>query len=189
MDASVNQEHRDPGGASQQVQLVQKLFIRHSPKLRAYLLPLAVDVGAVDDILHSAFLAATAKAAQYEQGTNFVAWARAIARLELLQFSRQRRRWPHLLSPEAIDSLSEDAPEVAVDDERLAAIRHCVEQLAPRSREAMDLRYSQSLPPSEVAQRMQLGLQSVHVMLSRARTAVQQCAERVLRRRGKGATE
>ena len=92
------------------------------------------------------------------------------------------------VEPEAIDLLSEDAPEVAVDDERLAAIRHCVEQLAPRSREAMDLRYSQSLPPSEVAGRMQLGLQSVHVMLSRARAAVQQCAERVLRR-GKGAAE
>lgn len=184
----MNKDLLDAGEAAQQVQLVQKLFIRHSAKLRAYLLPLAVDVSAVDDILHSAFLAATAKAAQYDQGTNFVAWARAIARLELLQFSRQRRRWPHLLSPEAIDALSEDAPEVAVDDERLAAIRHCVEQLAPRSREAMDLRYNQSLPPSQVAQRMQLGIQSVHVMLSRARAAVQQCAERVLRR-GKRATE
>jgi len=173
--------HSDVDPPAQQVQLVQKLFIRHSADLRVYLLPLVIDVNVVDDILHSAFLAVTAKAADFHDGTNFVAWARAVVRLELLQFSRQRRRAPQLLSPETIDSLSAEAPLISVDDERLAAIRQCVERLAPRARQAMDLRYSQALPPSEVARRMRLAVASVHVMLSRARTAVQACAERVLR--------
>jgi len=176
------QDKDRPSATPEQVALVQKLFIKHSPEVRGYLLVFASDPNDVDDLLHSAFLCVVAKAADFRPGTSFVAWARAIARIEMLRLASDRRRSPQLLSPEAIDLLSDDVPLFAEDQEVQQALVHCLERLAPRARQAIDLRYQQALLPGEIAGRMALAARSVNVMLSRARAALEECMERALRR-------
>jgi len=61
------------------VLLVQKLFVQHMPQLRAFVLSLMPDFSQVDDIIQDAFLTVTAKAADFQEGTNFKAWVFTIA--------------------------------------------------------------------------------------------------------------
>jgi RNA polymerase sigma-70 factor (ECF subfamily) len=166
----------------EQVALVQKLFLKHSLEVRGYLLVFASDPGDVDDLLHSSFLCVVAKAAHFQPGTSFVAWARAIARIELLRLASDRRRAPQFVSPEVIDLLSSDVPQFADDDEFREAMTGCLDRLAPRARQAVDLRYQQSLMPAEIARRMEVTVASVKVTLCRAKAAIQECVERKLRR-------
>jgi len=168
------------------IALVHRLFLKHSPDIRAYLLALVSDVNVVDDLLHSTFVTATAKAAGFTPGTNFVAWARAIARIELLRLGRDRRRGPRLMSPEAIEAVSTDVPPFELEDERLAIVAMCIDKLAPRARKAVELRYRQGLKPPQISSRMALALASVNELLSRGRAAVRTCVERALRQREGG---
>lgn len=170
-----------PAATPEQVALVQKLFIKHSPEVRGYLLVFASDPNDADDLLHSAFLCVVAKAADFRPGTSFVAWARAIARIELLRLTNDRQRAPQLLAPEVIDLLSDDVPMFADDEVFQQALTGCLERLAPRARQAIDLRYQQSLQPTEIAKRMSLAVTSVNVMLSRARATIETCVERAIR--------
>jgi RNA polymerase sigma-70 factor (ECF subfamily) len=70
------------------------------------------------------------------------------------------------------------AAEEVPDDwaERREALARCVEQLAPRAREILELRYSEEfLPPPEIASRLSWSVNAVHVALSRARKFLQDC--------------
>jgi RNA polymerase sigma-70 factor (ECF subfamily) len=59
--------------------LVQQLFVKHSPQLRAYAVALAGDFAAADDVVQETFLTVTAKAADFQSGTNFLRIARSMA--------------------------------------------------------------------------------------------------------------
>jgi RNA polymerase sigma-70 factor (ECF subfamily) len=163
------------------VALVQKLFIKHSNSIRGYLFAMSADGHLVDDVMHSTFLALTAKADQFDGQREFVPWARGFAKNELLKVAGQRKRDPQLLTPEAIEHLHDAAPEFTLGDERVSALLACLDQLAPRARQAVVLRYRESLKPQMIAERMRLAVASVNVTLSKARAALKGCVELKLR--------
>ena len=59
--------------------------------------------------MQETFLTISVKAASFELGTNFMAWACSIARLKVLENFRQLKR-VNVLSEAAIIALTEDAP-------------------------------------------------------------------------------
>ena len=120
----------------------------------------------------------------FRPGSNFLAWARTIAKYEALQLARDRAKAPTSLSPDVIEQLSTTAPDFDNPDERLGMMRECIETLAPRAKEVIQLRYAKALEPVEIADRMKLAIQSVSVMLSRARASLRKCIERKLKQRG-----
>src|SRR5215210_1323902 len=69
----------------EQTALVQSLFVQHLPALRGFVLSLISDFSLVDDVVQETFLVVTAKAASFQRGTNFRAWAWTIARYKVLQ--------------------------------------------------------------------------------------------------------
>jgi len=150
---------RDPGltgheddcaarGDDDRIALLQKLFLGHSPALRDYLLALVPDPAAVDDLLHSIFLTAVQRADQFQPGTHFLAWVRTIGKYKLMEWSRDRHRNLPTFAPEVIDALSETAADFDQQSERLTAMAECTEELAPRARQAIHLRYLEDLRPA-----------------------------------------
>jgi RNA polymerase sigma-70 factor (ECF subfamily) len=170
----------DRDSVTQRLATVQKLFVRHSAAIRGYLFAMAPDPDVVDDLLHEVFLCVTLKSQDFEPGTNFTAWARAIARIEVVRAARSRRRFPGGLSAEAIELLAEAAPEMNLSEDRLALLDECRRQLSPRARQVVDLRYGESLKPAAIAKRLRLAVESVYVTLSRARALLRECLERKL---------
>src|SRR5262249_27475702 len=121
-------------------------------------LGLLPDHNRAEDVFQEVFLTVTRKAAEFQPGTNFPAWARSIARLKVLEQLRAIRAAPHLLGPEALEAVLQ-AAEVQEDDwaQRREALKRCVEQLAPRARQILELRYCDDfLPPPVIAQRISL---------------------------------
>lgn len=165
------------------VQEVQKLFLRHTSVLRGFILGLLPDHNRAEDVFQELFLTITRKAADFQPGSNFLAWARSIARLKVLEQCRSSQSGPRLLAPEALEALIGTAEEIPEDDwsQRREALARCMEQLAPRAREILELRYSDAfLPPPEIAARLSWSVNAVHVALSRARKFLQECTRRRL---------
>lgn len=174
------QDGGDAGALSDKTMRIQQLFIKHQLGLRAFLLSLEPNFTDAEDLLQEVFLVVTRKANEFQEGTNFFAWACTIARFKLLESLRRRARSQEL-SEEVIEALCAVEPEAQFDDSRLAILQHCLEQLAPKARQMMFLRYYGEHSPSEIAQLVSWTPNAVRVALSRARSVLQECLERGLR--------
>jgi RNA polymerase sigma-70 factor (ECF subfamily) len=172
-----------PGPAEDKSALVQALFVKHASLIKGFVLALLPDFSLVDDVLHEVFLVVVEKANTFQEGTSFLAWTRAIARLKVLEACRARKDCGLTLSEEVIASLCAAAPPERFGDlseSRLQALDQCLEQLAPRARTIVDLRYRQAHAPAEIADRMDWTTEAVHVALSKARTMLRDCVRRRL---------
>lgn len=157
---------------------VQQLFVRHQTQLKAFVVALSPGFARADDVLQEVFLTITAKAHEFELDSSFLAWARAIARFKLLE---ARRASDHqLLSPEVLDSLVASCPDGWAGEERLDALTVCIGELAPKTREIVQLRYQREHSPTEIARLLDRTVNSVNVALSKARVALRECMERRL---------
>lgn len=160
----------------EQTALVQSLFVQHLPALRGFVLSLVSDFSMVDDVVQETFLVVTAKAGNFERGTNFRAWAWTIARYKVLQTLEKNAAPVDRFAPEVLDALAaQETAETWFSDEQIQHLAKCMESLAPRAREAVELRYQQAHRPPEIASRLGWTVESVHVALSRARVFLRDC--------------
>ncbi len=166
---------------------VQQLFVQHQRRLRAFVLSLAPDFSAADDVLQETFLVVTRKAAEFEPGTNFLAWARRIATFKVLALARDRQRRPVRLADDVVEALVAAAPTEDDEAQHAAAVGHlrqCLEKLAPAARELVRLRYFGEHLPEQIASLRSQSVNAVNVTLSRARAALRDCLGRRLQSDG-----
>jgi len=164
---------------TQQVQDVQKLFLKHSSLLRGFVLGLFPSFDMADDVLQEVFVVVTEKADAYRPGTNFTAWACEIAKRKCLEYSRKHRQKSGVLCSEAIERLCAVAPDLPEepDDEHLA-LEDCVDKLAPKTKKIIKMRYRQGIKPGKIARKLSWTPQAVYVALSRARSYLRTCMDR-----------
>jgi RNA polymerase sigma-70 factor (ECF subfamily) len=164
------------------VEEVQRQFLGQAGVLRGFILGLLPDPNRAEDVFQELFLTVTRKAEDFRPGSNFLAWARSIARLKVLEQVRASKDGPRLLGPEALEALMASAAQAEANwDDRREALARCIEQLAPRAREILELRYSEAhLPPPAIAEKLSWSVNAVHVALSRARKFLQECTRRRL---------
>ena len=122
------------------------------------------------------------KRGEFEAGTNFRAWAGAIARFEVLNYRKQQARDARIkLSNELEDVI---VAEVAcIDDEilsRQAALHECLKGLKSESREMLLSRYSGEETLAQLAERVGRSVGGIKVTLCRLRTALLECIQRRL---------
>lgn len=156
---------------------VQQLFVRHQGQLKAFVLALWPDFARADDVLQEVFLTVTEKAADFQPGTNFLAWARSIARFKLLEARRAQRS---TVDADVLASLAASCPEDWGDDRKLAALTSCLASLAPKAQEIIRLRYHREHSPPEIARLLSRSVNSVAVALAKARVVLRECIERRL---------
>lgn len=164
-----------------QLALVQGLFVQHLPALRGFVLSLVSDYSLVDDVVQETFLVVSAKAGEFQRGSNFRAWAWTIARFKVLQALQKIPKTEQRLSDEVIESLcATEASEDWPAEEQLRQLAACLGELAPKARLAVELRYQQAHKPPEIARRMGWTVDAVHVALSRARVVLRNCVQQRL---------
>lgn len=129
-----------------------------------------------DDVVQEVFLTVTAKANDFETGTNFKAWVLTIARFKVLELYRKNKR-VCALSDELLETLAEemDDPDSHREAATLKALSHCVGKLAPRPRQMIELLYQHKMKPGEIAEELGWEANAVYVALSRARANLRKC--------------
>jgi RNA polymerase sigma-70 factor (ECF subfamily) len=169
--------------SAQQTALVHGLFVQNMMAVRGYVLALMPDFSRADDIVQETFVTATAKAAEFQEGSNFKAWIFAIARFKVLEALRDRGCARMALAPEVIEALSAEESSGLGMEEHLEALGACLKRLAPQAHRVIELRYQQAHRPPEIARLMGWNLNSVNVALARARTALRSCVEAALKQK------
>ena len=162
--------------AENQITAVQQLFVRHQSKVRSVALALTADFAAAEDVVQETFLTVTAKACDFDLDTNFLAWACAIARLKVLERQRSDRR----LSAEVIESLAAAMLHEDLAEERLVPLLDCIDELPPKSRDLVRLRYFSEHGPGEIAEMLGRSVAGVNAALVKIREALRDCVGRKL---------
>lgn len=156
---------------------VHAMFVQHSPRIRGFILSILPNMSRADDVLQETFLTASSKADDFVAGTNFVAWACSIARYKVLEESRQTMKGTTTLSPDVIEAVCATYAEGPSEnyEAQLDALKGCLASLSPHAKRAMALRYTSAHSASEIASMLEWTVDSVYVVLSRSRSALQKC--------------
>lgn len=150
---------------------------RHQSMMRSYIIALMPGVEGVDDVLQQTNLVLWKKREQFETGSNFRAWACAIARYEVKSHRRSMlRSLKPMLSEELSEMLAshcEEPPERV--EERLCALNRCLGHLKEGERELIEHRYFSGGTLDDLATRYGRPPESLKVTLFRIRAGLRKC--------------
>lgn len=158
------------------------LVERHQASVWRYLRLLGADDHEADDLMQECFVVCAQRMQAGDPVQAPAAFLRGVARNLLLGSRRRdRRRPPTVQWLDAVDEFVAAQPQ-AIEDERIDALKVCVQKLSGRVREAVQWHHVEGLGREEVARRLGMGLNGVKSLLSRARDSLRECVERVQRK-------
>ena len=159
---------------------------REQSRLRAFIRSLGVRAEAVDDLAQDALLVAYQRLEVFRRDEDFGAWVRGIARRLVANALRKESRRQQILSDHVTELLVAAGPEdlhplaEAAEEDRLAALRCCLEKVPESARRLLHLRYFEEVTPGVIAGRLERSATDVRQQLFRLRRELLECIERRL---------
>ena len=164
-------------------ELFEILVRENSRMLIAYIRSAVRDDSAADDIWQETMLVAWRRIDAYDRTRPFGPWLRGIANNTILAHYRKSQREVAVDDSESLEYLSwrfEQVHQLAGDtfDEKLGALRDCVNRLPENYRQAIKLRYLENRKPTQLSQQLNVALETVKKRLQRAKTQLLECVNR-----------
>ena len=160
-----------------------RLLNQHERLLAAYVHSLVPSTADADDILQEAKIVLWRRFSEFEQDTNFMAWARRIALNLILNFRRShRRRTTSPIEEEFVRSVAHEIDRRSDHFERRSeAPQRCLKKLPRPHRQAIFWRYYEDCSVGEIAERTNRTVGATYRLLSRIRQLLNDCVTRTLR--------
>jgi RNA polymerase sigma-70 factor (ECF subfamily) len=162
--------------ATQQAEFVGQIA-RHQAALHAFIISLMPGMDGVDDVLQETNMVLWEKRKTFKSGTNFKAWACTIARFKVMGHRRKLANLGHQLFDEdlAAQLVAECETEPAELDERMGALKKCLDLLQDEERKLIEHRYYSKSNLDEFAEQCGRGADSLRVSLFRIRAGLKKC--------------
>lgn len=162
-----------------ELEAFEELLGLHSTHLRAFIAMKLPIPHLIDEIAHETFVFAHRHIMDFEPGTNFGKWLRAIAfnlvRKETLRHQRLSKNQEKLLEHYLVQQAGRG--EFAPDSPAIVYLEECLQRLPDRQRELLVHKYSLSESSREIAEAFQQSEAWVRTTLCRIRTSLRQCIE------------
>jgi RNA polymerase sigma-70 factor (ECF subfamily) len=161
------------------------LVERYQRKLYYFVVGKVADDTEAKDIVQKTFVAAFQSLADFRLGESFFAWLKGIAinycRNEWRRCQSQARLAGRLLDEKRAE-LEIAALDARADDgePRLAALRHCLQQLSPHDQTVIELRFVEELPLATIGERLGRGAEAARLLLYRIRQRLADCVKKRL---------
>ncbi len=140
---------------------------------------LVASLGNYDDaqeVLQQTNLALWRKAREFRPDAEFMPWAVAVARYEVLTFYRDRSRDRHVFSEELAISMLETTEEMLPDlNLRHDALRKCIVALPAASRDMIRRRYEDGATLMQISEQLNRTENAVKFALARIRKNLAKC--------------
>lgn len=172
-DSSLNEAERR--------KLLMALMTRHQRRIFSYIYTLVPDRYDAEDLLQETSVVICEKFDQFEEGTDFVAWACQIAYWRI-RYSRQKfARCKVVFNQDVLEAVAQTAETMVEElDERHEALANCLAKLHPRDRELVLTRYEPGCGVPEAARRSGRSIQAAYKALNRLRKLLFDCVSNQL---------
>lgn len=149
------------------------------PALMCYVISLLPDRDACDDVVQETCLFLWDRRGDFEQGTNFKAWAFKAAWFKVLTYKREAQRSKLIsFSEDVLERISKAAEQMSDEvDHRLSALRECVAELPSDNQRLLQLKYLNRVSLTDHAKSLGLKPNQIQKNLSRIRIALRHCVE------------
>lgn len=147
-----------------------ELILRYTGRLVLYLNGLTHNMADAEDLVIDSFAAILMKKPAIREG-NFQAYLYKAARNRATRFHAIRRRMPTFsLEDQQVEEIMAVRPEDEyLRDERLQAVRRCLNRIQPEPREALWLVYCEEMSYSEAAAVLGVNAKKVHNWLTKGK--------------------
>ena len=161
------------------------LMTRHQRQIFSYIFVLVPHRGDAEDILQETSLVICEQFHEFEEGTDFVAWACQIAYWRVRYARQKYARSKVLFNQEVLDAVAQTAGEMTDElSDRHEALRSCLQKLQLRDRELLLHRYEPGAGVEDAARRSGRSLQTAYKALTRLRKLLLDCVTTRLANKG-----
>ena len=160
------------------------LYNQTQLRLFSYLFAIVHNKSDAEDIMQETAIVLWDKFDQYQEGTNFGAWAVNIARNKAFEFMRKNKRTKMFFNEEFYESVSKHALEDSTDDsDRIKALQFCLEKIPENSRKILTMRYKKEIPVKRIAQLTGRSVNGLYHSFTKLVSALQDCMNTYTSRR------
>jgi RNA polymerase sigma-70 factor (ECF subfamily) len=154
--------------------------------LYAFIYVLTHNAADTDDIFQEASSILWRKFEQFEEGTNFLAWAKQIARNLVMDLRKKRVRRPVLdLDDNTLDLLAFRYQRIQDQiEDRIEALKRCVARLEAGDRDLIKATYQDGKPVKKIAKKSNVSVQRIYKRLGGIQGILLRCVRRSLNQRG-----
>ena len=148
-----------------------------------YIVTLIPDRNRARDILQETNITLWKKAGNFEEGTNFNAWACRVAYFHVLAFRRKMAREKIVFDDDILDYLAERNEQRIAEEgvlERSRALRNCLQKLPEHHRKLVEARYQPGASVQQIAVEEQRTVGAISQTLYRIRHNLMICIEKTL---------
>lgn len=162
-----------------------RLFARDRERIFTYIYSLLQHHADAEDVFQRCSLLLWRKFARFDREGSFLSWACGVALYEVRNFARVAGRDRMRLDPDLIGQLAERRLEsLEQDEDRLDALRRCLERLKGPERELIQRVYCGDCSVAELADVTGRATQTVYNQLSQIRRKLFNCVQRALTAQG-----
>ncbi|MEO0445707.1 MAG: sigma-70 family RNA polymerase sigma factor [Verrucomicrobiota bacterium] len=159
-----------------------RLLAKHERSLAAYVHSLVRSVEDAEDLLQECKVVMWKHFPKFEEGTNFLAWARKIAFHQILNYRRKSGRTVSSGDEAFLEAIAAEIDRRSDHlEERAEALQICLRKLPLAHRQTIVLRYFEDCEVDEIARKTDRSEGAVYRLLSRIRQTLNDCVTRTLR--------
>lgn len=153
-----------------------RLLAENDSSIAAYVHTLVRSTSDAEDILQECKILMWKKFADFQPGSNFLAWARRIALNLVLNYRRKIQKAPTTMDQKFFESIAEEIDRRLDQlDERAEALQYCLSKLPLPHRQVILLRYYDDLDIAGIARKVERSEGAVYRLLSRIRGVLNDC--------------
>lgn len=159
---------------------IERLIREHRAQLHGYVLGQLANSSDAEDLLQQVCVILWKKRDQFDPSSNFLAWARKIARFEAMNLWRKekRRRTEPLLDEHLGQIVHERSEERELEFIRhRRALQACIQQLPKRQREVIEAHYFEGESVAKISDATGMKPNAISQLLFRARTSLIACVQ------------
>jgi len=156
-----------------------KLYTGVNSRLYAYLMIMVHNKDAAEELVQETAALLWARFDEYQEGTNFGAWAVAIARLKALEFLRGRRKSQMIFDDRFYELVSDQAAKSSEElPDHIEALRVCLEKLSDNQKNLLSMRFKKNFTIKRISQLSGRPLGSLYHYFSKMTRTLGDCVNR-----------
>jgi RNA polymerase sigma-70 factor (ECF subfamily) len=161
------------------------LLTSHYCKLHSYVLCMVPNKSDAEDVMQEATLQMWEKFDEFQPGTDFFAWAKAIARYKVLDLRKKHARLHCQLDPNVLELLQHERESYDDNlDRKLELLKNCIKKLSGDQKVLLQFKYSEKLPAKLIAGRIGIPLHTLYRQITNLHSVLLGCVKRAVHSEG-----
>ncbi len=162
-----------------------RLFLASQKRILGFIRTMVPHLPDAEDILQDTAMVMWEKFDDFEEGTDFGAWAISIARFRTLKFHEKKKySGVHFSDTVFREIIAANQTLHEKMDQRIDALEHCVMKLTKKDRDLISMKYDLGLSTKEMAEKIDKSIHSAYKGISRIHELLSNCVKLTLSNNG-----